>query len=228
MEIESAHISLPPSAFNGLLIRWNGLLEAGFAAWEFLPGMRFNERNAWWRGGADRGGGHEGLDICWYRTVDGQRLSLLAGARVPADERQARWLEPLPAVEIADRLRRIPLFAHVSVDELFRLAGSGRHRRHGRGHTICAAGCAPDALHLLVDGTVALGDTAHVHAPAALFFDEAIESSPLAADIRAVDVATTIALDDNDFLTLLSNDVAIADGLFRCSLWTCVNVPSRS
>ena len=74
---------LARSAFNGLLIGWNGLDTAGFAAWEFLPGMRFNERAAWWRGGSDRDGVHEGLDICWYRTVDGRRLSLGAGARVP-------------------------------------------------------------------------------------------------------------------------------------------------
>ena len=72
-----------PSAFSELLIRWNGLDAAGFAAWEFLPGMRFGERAAWWRGGADRGSAHEGLDLCWYRTGDGRRLSLGAGARVP-------------------------------------------------------------------------------------------------------------------------------------------------
>ena len=74
---------LAPSAFNGLLIRWNGLDTAGFAAWEFLPGMRFSERAAWWRGGSERSGAHEGLDICWYRTIDGRRRSLGAGARVP-------------------------------------------------------------------------------------------------------------------------------------------------
>ena len=73
-----------PSGFSERLILWNGLDAAGFAAWEFLPGMRFGERAAWWRGGADRGGAHEGLDICWYRTGDGRRLSLGAGARVPA------------------------------------------------------------------------------------------------------------------------------------------------
>ena len=82
-ENKSVPMLLVPSAFNGLLIRWNGLLEAGFAAWEFLPGMRFAERAAWWRGGGDRGGLHEGLDICCYRTGDGRRLSLGAGARVP-------------------------------------------------------------------------------------------------------------------------------------------------
>lgn len=76
-------MSLPISAFGELLIRWNGLEALGFAAWEFLPGMRFAERVAWWRGGATRGSSHEGLDICWYRTGDGRRLSLGAGARVP-------------------------------------------------------------------------------------------------------------------------------------------------
>jgi hypothetical protein len=80
---ESVPVALAPSAFNLLLIRWNGLDIAGFTAWEFLPGMRFGERTAWWRGGPDRGGVHEGLDICWYRAVDGRRLSLGAGARVP-------------------------------------------------------------------------------------------------------------------------------------------------
>jgi len=72
-----------PSGFGERLIRWNGLVEAGFAAWDFLPGMRFGERAAWWREGADRGGVHEGLDICSYRTGDDRRLSLGAGAHVP-------------------------------------------------------------------------------------------------------------------------------------------------
>ena len=74
----------PPSPFGAQLVSGNALAASGFAAWEFLPGMRFAERAAWWRGGSDRGGVHEGLDICWYRTVDGRRLSLGAGARVPA------------------------------------------------------------------------------------------------------------------------------------------------
>lgn len=72
-----------PSVFSERLILWNALAASGFVAWEFLPGMRFSERAAWWRGGADRGGVHAGLDICWYRTVDGRRLNLAASARVP-------------------------------------------------------------------------------------------------------------------------------------------------
>jgi hypothetical protein len=75
----------PPSGFNKRLILWNGLIEAGFSAWDFLPGMRFDERIAWWRGESerDRGGRHEGLDFCCYRTGEGRRLGLGAGALVP-------------------------------------------------------------------------------------------------------------------------------------------------
>ncbi len=49
----------------------------------------------------------------------------LAGHRLP-DKRRDLWIEPLPAVELADRLRTMPLFDFVSVDELFRIAGAGR------------------------------------------------------------------------------------------------------
>jgi len=75
--------ALDPSEFCELLVRWNNLAEAGFALWEFLPGMRFAERETWWRAGAGRGDAHEGLDVCWFLTADGRRLSLGAGARVP-------------------------------------------------------------------------------------------------------------------------------------------------
>ena len=73
-----------PSSFSERLILWNSLAAAGFAAWDFLPGMRFVEREAWWRGGNDRAVAHEGLDVCWFRTGAGKLLSLGAGARVPA------------------------------------------------------------------------------------------------------------------------------------------------
>jgi hypothetical protein len=73
-----------PSSFGERLIHWNGLAATGFAAWEFLPGMKFAERGTWWRNGADRTSAHEGLDIFCCRTRDGRRLSLGAGARVPA------------------------------------------------------------------------------------------------------------------------------------------------
>lgn len=69
--------------FGALLVRWNRLDAAGFAGWDFLDGMRFGERAAWWRAGADRGAAHEGLDLLHYRTGGGERCSLLPGSRVP-------------------------------------------------------------------------------------------------------------------------------------------------
>jgi hypothetical protein len=131
-------VLLAPSGFSERLISWNGLLEAGFAAWEFLPGMRFSERAAWWRGGGDRGGAHEGLDICWYRTVDGRRLSLGAGACVPV-------IYAGEVVSVVDDF----LGASVFVAHAHRAAG-GRRLHTIYGHIAPASGLAPGSR--LVDG----------------------------------------------------------------------------
>ena len=53
----------------------------------------------------------------------------LAAHRVEADRRRTLWQEPLPAVELADRLRKLPIFHFTSVDELFRIASLGRQVR---------------------------------------------------------------------------------------------------
>jgi hypothetical protein len=122
---------MPLSGFAGLLIRWNGLDTAGFAAWEFLPGMRFGERTAWWRGGSDRAGVHEGLDICWYRTVDGQRLSLGAGARVPV-------VSAGEVVSVVDDFLGASVFvAHAHRD------AEGRRLHTAYGHVCPLPGLAP-------------------------------------------------------------------------------------
>ena len=50
----------------------------------------------------------------------------LAENRMPAERRRELWHEPLPAAELATRLRELPLFASVSIDELFRIASTAR------------------------------------------------------------------------------------------------------
>ena len=55
----------------------------------------------------------------WYVF---EAASWTLAARRRRERRRELWLEPLPAVEIAARLRRLPLFASVWVDELFRIA----------------------------------------------------------------------------------------------------------
>ena len=57
----------------------------------------------------------------------------LAASRMPAEKRRELWQEPLPAVELADRLRVLPLFAFTSVDELFRIGAVVRAPAIGTG-----------------------------------------------------------------------------------------------
>ena len=64
----------------------------------------------------------------------------LAERRMPAERRRELWREPLPAAELAGRLRGLPLFASVSVDELFRIAGASRQVRHRAGRGSAAGG----------------------------------------------------------------------------------------
>ena len=61
----------------------------------------------------------------------------LAEQRMPAERRRELWLEPLPAAELAGRLRTLPLFASVSVDELFRIASAAAAGAPRAGHASC-------------------------------------------------------------------------------------------
>jgi CRP-like cAMP-binding protein len=149
----------------------------------------------------------------------------LAARRLSAGELRHRWMEPLPAVELADRLRRIALFDFVSVDELFRVADVGRQVRHEHGRALYEPGQKAEDLELLLDGKVTRSDPAtpdrppvDVEAPAALAFEEVIEGAPIAGSIRAVDRAICLALRSEQVLGLLSENVELAQGLFRMVL----------
>jgi AAA family ATP:ADP antiporter len=147
----------------------------------------------------------------------------LAARRMAPSERRQRWLEPLPAVELADRLRRIALFDYVSVDELFRVAGTGRQVRHEPGRLIYQQGVHPDTLQFLIDGEVAIeagsdGPPETRTAPAALAFEEILEGLPMPSTARATDVAIALSLTREEFLTLLSDNIELAHGLFKMLL----------
>jgi ATP/ADP translocase/HEAT repeat protein/CRP-like cAMP-binding protein len=143
----------------------------------------------------------------------------LAARRMAADRRRALWLEPLPAVELADRIRHIQLFEYASIDELFRIAGLGRQVRHEPGRVLYEAGRTADSLQLLLDGRVMVrgedGATSEISAPAALAFEQVLEGSPMPATIRATDTVITLSLTTEEFLSLLSENVDIAQGIFR-------------
>jgi CRP-like cAMP-binding protein len=127
------------------------------------------------------------------------------------------WLEPLPAAEIASRLRRLPLFASVTVDELFRLASTSRQVRHQPGTVLLQEGVVPDTIHVLLDGrTVASGPDAPqtIVTPATLGFVHALQGVPVRSTIRTIDTAVTLALSVDEFRTLLADNTDLVRGLF--------------
>jgi AAA family ATP:ADP antiporter len=142
----------------------------------------------------------------------------LAANRVKAERRKELWQEALPSVELADRLRRIPLFDFTHVDELFRLARLGRQVRYEQGRVLYQRGEHVTHVQLLLDGRVTVSGPDGSHeliAPAALGFEELLEGSPIAEAVTAADRAITLAIRAEEFLALLSENVELAEGIFR-------------
>ncbi|MEO7157294.1 MAG: HEAT repeat domain-containing protein, partial [Vicinamibacterales bacterium] len=138
----------------------------------------------------------------------------LAANRVKAERRKELWQEALPAVELADRLRRVPLFDFTHVDELFRLARLGRQIRYEKDHAVYEHGRVVDSIQFLLDGRVTI-EGRDIVAPAALGFEELLEGSPMVADAIATERSITLALSADEFLALLSENVELAEGIFR-------------
>jgi CRP-like cAMP-binding protein len=124
--------------------------------------------------------------------------------------------EPLPAVELVHRMRCIPLFRDVPIDDLFHVAAGGRQVRYEAGQVMLRAGAHPEALHLLIDGTVLIDSSAEGRtAPAALDLEEMLDRTPLSATIRADAAAVVLALTREEFFALLSGSVGLVHGMFR-------------
>ena len=143
----------------------------------------------------------------------------LAARHTPEDPRRTRWLEPLPTVELVDRLRALPMFASVGVDELFRIAGSGRQARHDAGVSLFTEGIVPDAIQVLVDGKVATAargvGAGEIEPPALLGFEGVLDGSPMRETIRTVEPSVLLTIRGEDGLTLVGDNTNLVQGLFR-------------
>ena len=142
----------------------------------------------------------------------------LAEQRMPAERRRELWLEPLPAAELAGRLQQMPLFASVTVDELFRMASAARQVRHESGALLAQEGAAPEHVHMLVDGIVSASAQGvaprSIDAPAAIGFAETLQGAVMHDTVRASGPAVTLALSSEELRTLLSENTELVRGLF--------------
>jgi ATP/ADP translocase/HEAT repeat protein/CRP-like cAMP-binding protein len=142
----------------------------------------------------------------------------LAEQRMAPERRRALWVEPLPSVVLVAQLRRLPLFASVSIDELFRIASGSRQVRHEAGTTLLEDRAVPEMLHVLLDGEVTLAADGRspegLHAPAAIGFMEALQSKPMRRTVRTANVAVTLAITAEELRTQLAYNPELVRGLF--------------
>ena len=139
----------------------------------------------------------------------------LAERRLPASG-QERALALLPVPALAGRLRALPLFAPVTVDQLFRIAGTSRQVRHEPGAPLAYRGAQPEAVQFLVDGAVsAEGDGLRrvITAPAAFGVVEALQAMPMAETLRAEGHAVTLSVTVEELRTLLADNIELLSGL---------------
>lgn len=128
----------------------------------------------------------------------------------------------LPAVELANRLSRIPIFEFVSMDELFRVIESGREVWYSADQPVGAKG-ATEAVELLVEGSVrrsaaAGGGGETLRAPDVIGLEEVLQGAPTTRPARASDPSVCLRIEAADFVAMVSDDVLLAQGLFRLLL----------
>ncbi|MEW6321202.1 MAG: Npt1/Npt2 family nucleotide transporter [Acidobacteriota bacterium] len=145
-------------------------------------------------------------------------------SRRTAERDGAAPLEPLPAVELAERLRQLRLFDFCSVNELFRIADLGRQVRHEAGRVIYEAGVPPDSLQFLLEGDVAIAEgddrVTEAQAPAVIGFEEHLEGSAMRSTVKALTPAVCLSLTTEQFLSLLAENSELAQGIFRMLIET--------
>ena len=143
----------------------------------------------------------------------------LAEQRLTPEERQARWLEPLPGIVLADRLRDLSMFSSVQVEEVARLTAGGRQLRHGDQATLLTEGMVPAAFHVLLDGRVVaktrLTEGRTFEGPSLIGFEPALQGAPARETVHAHGPVVTVAVSRDDLLTALAGNTDLVRGLFQ-------------
>ncbi|MDP6580743.1 MAG: Npt1/Npt2 family nucleotide transporter, partial [Vicinamibacterales bacterium] len=143
----------------------------------------------------------------------------LASRRLTSDRRRELWLEPLPAAALVSRLRDLPMFASVGVDELFRIAGAGHQVRHEAASTLLHEGAVPDNLHVLLDGRVVAtarrAVPSEITPPATLGFEELLNGCLMPHTVKTLEPCVSLRLSSEVMGTLLADNTDLVQGFFR-------------
>ena len=135
---------------------------------------------------------------------------------------QFELLAPVPAVTLARKLREIPLFRFASVDELFRVSTIAQQVRYGEHSKVQERGAQAAYIQVLLEGafevTTEQQQAERVEPPAMLGFREVVAGTTLQTDATAVLDSIALVMAAEEFRTLLSANIELAQGLFRMLL----------
>jgi CRP-like cAMP-binding protein len=154
----------------------------------------------------------------WDRRMLETASWALQGLRRSETREPLAWLEQLPAVELADQLRRLPLFGSVTVDEVFRICETGRQMRYEPGQLLYEESQVPQTLQFLLQGRVSVtspGAVTRVEAPSILAFQEVLEEKPMSESVRTAEITVCLTLTMDEIRTLLSHNSGLVRGLFQ-------------
>lgn len=131
---------------------------------------------------------------------------------------------PLSMIDLADRLHALSLFGEAAIGELLQFAALGQQVPFAPGDALVDANGARRIV-LLLHGearhTGPLGDEP-VHPPALFGLREVLEGGPIRVTARAVVPSLGLVLEPEAFLTVLSNNVELIEGLARMLLESTV------
>lgn len=127
---------------------------------------------------------------------------------------------PLPVIELADRLHALSLFSEAAIGEMLQIAALGRQVSFAAGEALVDQ-TRTSPIVLLLEGEVRLAapdGERNVYPPALFGLREVLEGSATQVSARAVVPSAGLMLDPDVFLTVLSNNVELIEGLARMLL----------
>jgi ATP:ADP antiporter, AAA family len=130
--------------------------------------------------------------------------------------------EELTIVALVDRIRATPVFAALSIDELFRVAEIGQEIRYQAGREISRVGHSADEVFFLLEGAVEVtgdaGPGKDLTAPAVVNVEEVLQGIPLRHAVRAMEHTIGFRVPAPVFVTMVSDNILMAQALFRLLL----------